>query len=77
MPGCTDRIGPDIRPARPGKAGAQREDEAVQRLMLTPSAATIGAWVAPARISMPIAGAVDQPVEATATASPTTMIANR
>ena len=54
MPGSTDRIGATIAPAKPASIAPKPKTSVNRSRMLTPSAETIGALVAPARTSMPM-----------------------
>ena len=53
MPGSTERIGAAITPAKPASMAPKPKTSMNRRRISTPSAATIGALVAPARTSMP------------------------
>ena len=54
MPGSTDRIGAIMMPANPASIAPNPNTTVNRRRMLTPSAATIAALLAPARTSMPM-----------------------
>ena len=53
MPGSTERIGAIMMPAKPASMVPKPNTIMNSRRILTPSADTIGALVAPARTSMP------------------------
>ena len=53
MPGSTERIGAIMMPAKPASMVPKPNTIMNRRRMLTPSADTIAALVAPARTSMP------------------------
>ena len=54
MPGSTEMIGAIMMPAKPASIVPKPNTNMNRRPMLTPSAETIGALVAPARTSMPM-----------------------
>ena len=53
MPGCTDKIGLLIKPAKPASAPPSENTRALSKRMFTPKAATMVGLSEPARINMP------------------------
>ena len=77
MPVCTEMIGAAIRPARPANTAPRPNTRLNSSSMLTPSAATMRRFEAPARISMPSRVRATSQASSSATSAPTTMIAKR